>query len=222
MQKITLKSEYFDENANDEYIDLIDEVICDEIRYGIDYDLYRGESINIIDNGGLTVDIEKIYDYDKRDVALSYDFSIEYGILLSLCTDLDYVCYNSDIELWNTIVLDDDNKINDNRCNEYSESIFFLFDDIENAIYNSAEHFLSDDELSYFIDNYKYKDLVDTDELLNYLSLSINELDKIVNQALNDWFDNDLNEIYEVNYPTIWHNVKTFVDDNNGEYEYCI
>ena len=68
MKRITLKSEYFEENKCDEYIDLIDEVICDEIRYGIDYDLYRGESINIIDNGGLTVDIEKIYDYGARDV----------------------------------------------------------------------------------------------------------------------------------------------------------
>ena len=58
--------------------------------------------------------------------------------------------------------------------------------------------------------------------LYNYISLSVNELDKIVNQALNNWFDNDLNEIYEVNYPTVWHNVKTFVDDNDGEYEYCI
>lgn len=222
MKRITLKSEYFEENRQDEYIDLIDEVICDEIRYGIDYDLYRGESINIIDNGGLTVDIEKIYDYDKKDVALSYDFNIEYGTLLSLCTGLDYVCYNSEIELWNTIALKDDDKIYDNRCNEYSESIFFLFDDIENAIYNSEEHFLSNDELSYFIDDYKYKDLIDTDELLNYLSLSINELDKIVDKALNNWFENDLQEIYEVNYLTVWCNVKEFVDDNNGEYEYCI
>lgn len=220
--KRILKSEYFEENKCDKYIDLIDEVIYNEIQYAIDYDLYRGENIDIIDNGGLTVSITKIYDYDKRDVNLSYDFNIEYGTLLSLCTDLDYVCYNSDIKLWNTIVLNDDDKINDNRCNEYSESIFFLFDDIENAIYNSEKHFLSDDELSYFVDNYKYKDLVNTDELLNYLSLSINELDKIVNQALNNWFENDLQEIYEVNYPTIWHNVKTFVDDNNGEYEYCI
>lgn len=221
MKRITLKSEYFEENKQDEYIDLIDEVICDEIRYGIDYDLYRGENINIIDNGGLTVDIQKIYDYDKRDVNLSYDFNIEYGVLLSLCTDLDYVCYNSDIELWNAIVLNDDNRINDNMCNEYSESIFFLFDDIENQIWKTSD-LLNDDDIWCFIDDYKYKNLINTDELYNYISLSINELDKIVNKALNNWFENDLQEIYEFNYPTVWHNVKEFVDANNGEYEYCI
>lgn len=221
MKRITLKSEYFEENKHDEYIDLIDEVICDEIRYSIDYDLYRGENINIIDNGGLIVDIEKIYDYDERDVALSYDFNIEYGTLLSLCTGLDYVCYNSEIDLWNTIVLDNDNKINDNRCNEYSESIFFLFDDIETSIWRDCE-IPTDDEIYNFIDNYKYKNLINTDELYNYISLSVNELDKIVDKALNNWFENDLQEIYEVNYPTVWCNVKTFVSDNDGEYEYII
>ena len=176
----------FDELTVEEE-ETLQSVLFDMFKYDLDYALYNNHiDLPIIDENGLTVEIEKIYDYATKDVRLSYDFNVEYGVLLSLCTDLDYAYYNSDIELWNTICNNDDLVNHDNVPNVYSESIFFLFSDVENAIYNSEEHLLSDDELSYFVDNYEYKDLIDTDELLSYLSLSINELDKWILAKLYD------------------------------------
>ena len=197
-------------------------VLFDMFKFDIDYALYNNHiDLPIIDENGLTVEIEKIYDYATKDVRLSYDFNVEYGVLLSLCTNLDYAFYNSDIELWNTICTDDDLINHDNVPNVYSESIFFLFSDVENAIYNSEEHLLSDDELSYFVDNYEYKDLIDTDELLSYLSLSINELDKWINKALEMWWENDL---YELMIEREFENRKILYEqlNENGIMEYIL
>ena len=197
-------------------------VLFDMFKFDIDYALYSNHiDLPIIDENGLTVEIEKIYDYETKDVRLSYDFNVEYGVLLSLCTDLDYAYYNSDIELWNAICTDKNLINHDNVPNVYSESIFFLFSDVENAIYNSEEHFLSDDELSYFVDNYEYKDLIDTDELLNYLSLSINELDKWINEALEIWWENDFDELmFEREFENKNHLYEQL--DENGIMEYIL
>lgn len=219
MKKVVLTKEMFqkdyDELTEEEQVNL-EEVIYDEFKYSIDRDLYYNHiELPIIDENGLTINIEKIDDYNTKDVVLSYDFNVEYGVLLTLATDLDYACYNSDIELWNAICTNDDLINHDNVMDIYSESIFFLFSDVENAIYNSEKHFLSDDELSYFVDDYKYKDLVDTDELLNYLSLSINELDKWINRELDRFFTDELNDMYMDSYSYIYDYVSELVENDN-------
>ena len=211
----------FDELTVEEE-ETLQSVLFDMFKYDLDYALYNNHiDLPIIDENGLTVEIEKIYDYATKDVRLSYDFNVEYGVLLSLCTDLDYAYYNSDIELWNTICNNDDLVNHDNVPNVYSESIFFLFSDVENAIYNSEEHLLSDDELSYFVDNYEYKDLIDTDELLSYLSLSINELDKWIDKALEMWWENDL---YELMFESEFENKRHLYEqlDEDGIMEYIL
>lgn len=215
MKKILITEKDFE---NDCESDNLQTAIYDSIRYDLDYALYYNHfDIKIIDNDDLTVQIEKIYDYNDKDVRLSYDFNIEYGTLLSLCTDLDYAFYNSDIELWNTICKDE-NLINHRNVNDiYSESIFLLFSEIEEMIYNKSE-LLSDDEISYIVDDYEYKDLIDCDELYNYICLSMNELDKWVDNAINHWFSDELNEIYDNGYFETLHHIYKQVE-TDGYYE---
>lgn len=215
MKKILITEKDFE---NDYESDNLQTAIYDSIRYDLDYALYYNHfDIKIIDTDGVTVEITKIHDYFNHDVNLSYDFGIEYATLLSLCTDLDYAFYNSDIELWNAICLNDDDMIYNNMCNEYSESIFFLFSDIENKIYDTSE-LPSDDDIWQFIDDYKFKHLIDVDELYNYISLSINEFDKWINNAINHWFNNELNEIYDDGYFETLHHIHSQVE-TDGYYE---
>ena len=215
MKKILITEKDFE---NDYESDNLQTAIYDSIRYDLDYALYYNHfDIKIIDTDGVTVEITKIHDYFNHDVNLSYDFGIEYGTLLSLCTDLDYAFYNSDIKLWNAICKDE-NLINDRNVNDvYSESIFLLFSEIEEMICNKSE-LLSDDEISYIVDNYEYKDLIDCDELYNYICLSMNEFDKWINDAINHWFNNELNEIYDNGYFETLHHIHKQVE-TDGYYE---
>lgn len=218
MKKILItEKDIVDEYEILENDDILD-VIYDTIRYDLDYALYYNHfDIKVIDTDCLTVEITKIHDYVNRDVNLSYDFAIEYGTLLSLCTDLDYAFYNSDIELWNAICKDE-NLINHRNINDvYSESIFFLFDDIENQIWKTSE-LPTDDDIWTYINDYKFKELIDVDELYNYISLSINELDKWTNNAINNWFENDLYDIYDDNFHIVLNDIINKVE-LNGEYE---
>lgn len=219
--KEMLEKEYDELTVEEETI--LNDVLFDMFKYNLDYSLYYNHiDLKIIDTNGLTVEITKIHDYINHDVNLSYDFGIEYGVLLSLCTDLDYAYYNSDIELWNTICTNDDLLNHRNVNDVYSESIFLLFSDIEQQIYDTSE-LLSDDDIWNFIDNYKYKDLVNQDELYNYISLAINELDKIVNDRLNEYFLDNIDEMFiESQFENSKYLYEQVVVQNDGIMEYIL
>lgn len=218
MKKIVLKKEIFEKSYDEltpQEEENLDMVLYDEFKYGIDRDLYYNYlELPIIDENGLTVSIEKIHDYDTKDVTLSYDFNVEYGVLLTLATDLDYAFYNSDIEIWNTICTDENLVNHDNIIDVYSESIFFLFSDIEEQIFKTSE-LLTDDDIWEFINYYEYIELIDTDELYNYISLAINELDKWVDRELNRFFVDELYDMYMDNYPYIYNHISELVENEN-------
>ena len=219
--KEMLEKDYDELTVEEETI--LNDVLFDMFKYNLDYSLYYNHiDLKIIDTDGLTVQIESINDYVNHDVNLSYDFGIEYGTLLSLCTDLDYAFYNSDIELWNTICKDE-NLINHRNVNDiYSESIFLLFSEIEEMIYNKSE-LLSDDEISYIVDDYKYKDLVDCDKLYNYICLSMNELDKWINNRLNEYFLDDIDEMFiDSQFENSKYLYEQVVVQNDGVMEYIL
>ena len=219
--KEMLEKEYDELTVEEETI--LNDVLFDMFKYNLDYSLYYNHiDLKIIDTNGLTVEITKIHDYINHYVDLSYDFGLEYGVLLSLCTDLNYAYYNSDIELWNTICKDE-NLINHRNVNDiYSESIFLLFSEIEEMIYNKSE-LLSDDEISYIVDDYKYKDLVDCDELYNYICLSMNELDKWINNRLNEYFLDDIDEMFiDSQFENSKYLYEQVVVQNDGVMEYIL
>lgn len=218
MKKVVLTKEIFEKSYDEltqQEEENLDMVLYDEFKYTIDRDLYYNHiELPIIDSNGLTVKIERINDYKEQDVDLSYDFNIEYGVLLSLCTDLDYACYNSDIELWNAICTDDDLINHRNVMDIYSESIFFLFSDIEQQIYETSE-LLTDDDIWEFINSYEYVELIDTDELYNYISLSINLLDNLIDKELKRFFIDELDDMYMDSYPYIYDYVSEMVTSDN-------
>ena len=210
----------FDELTVEEE-ETLQSVLFDMFKFDIDYALYNNHiDLPIIDENGLTVEIEKIYDYQDKDVRLSYDFNTEYGVLLSLCTDLDYAYYNSDIELWNAICTNNDLINHDNIVDVYSESIFFLFSDIEQQIYETSD-LLTNDDIWEFINYYEYIELIDTDELYCYISLAINELNKWIDKALEMWWENDLDELY---FESEFENKRHLYEqlDENGIMEYIL
>lgn len=198
-EKIILTKEIlekgYDELTYEEEVK-VDKVLTDMFRYDMDYALYHNHiDLPVVDTDGLTVNIERICDYDYRDVDLSYDFAFDYGVLLSLATGLDYVCYNSDIELWNTICINDDYLNHRNVMDIYSESIYLLFQDIEYEIYKTCD-LLSDDDIWDFINEYDYIHLIDTSELFNYISCAMNELDTKIDDAVKNFFEIELYDMY--------------------------
>ena len=211
--KEMLEKDYDELTAQEE--ENLYKVVYDIFKYDIDYALYNDHiDFKIIETSGLDVEITKIYDYDEKDVNLRYDFNNEYGTLLTLCTDLDYACYNSDIELWNAICKDENLINNRNVCDIYSESIYFLFSDIENQIWRTSE-LLNDDDIWEYINYYEYIDLIDTDELYDYISLAINELDKWVNAELNHFFIYTLDEMLMDSEFEIMNNLYEQLDEND-------
>ena len=74
---------------------------------------------------------------------------------------------------------------------------------------------MNDDDIWEYINYYEYIDLIDTDELYDYISLAINELDKWVNAELNHFFIYTLDEMLLDSEFEIMNNLYEQLDEND-------
>lgn len=174
--------EYFDGIDND----LLSKAIQDNVEYCVDDMLYHD---NIEVNN--LIDITHIYNYNG-DCNYKLKISPDDNLLLSLIVGLDDYFYDCKVELWNTIVLDDDKQVMYNFTTEYDESLYFLISKIEDDIVDDVNVI---EDIDFYINDFEYKDLVDKELLKEMIIDGVNKLYDMINNSINEYFDNEFMDL---------------------------
>lgn len=186
--------EFFNDVENKKTKDIneyIQNVIDYEITSSLQYDNIKiNDIVKIIGFYG------KPTNYNSK---IDITFNSENNLLLSLASDLDDYFYDTKTFLWNELVLNENNKEYYNTTTEYTQSLEFLFYDIETEIENSIDN-LFDNPLNiinveYFIQDFKFKDLINTEKLKQRIETSIIKFMDLINDAINNYFEDDYQQM---------------------------
>lgn len=182
--------EYFEDVETKKTKDInehIQSVIDYEITSSLQYD-----SIKINDIVKIIGFYGKPTNYNSK---IDITFNSENNLLLSLASDLDDYFYDTKTFLWNELVLNENNKEYYNTTTEYTQGLEFLFYDIETEIENNIDNLFDNPlcmvNVEYFIQNFEFKDLIDTEKLKQKIETSIIKLMDLINDAINNYFEND-------------------------------
>lgn len=182
--------EYFEDVETKKTKDInehIQNVIDYEITSSLQYD-----SIKINDIVKIIGFYGKPTNYNSK---IDITFNSENNLLLSLASDLDDYFYDTKTFLWNELVLNENNKEYYNTTTEYTQGLEFLFYDIETEIENNIDNLFDNPlcmvNVEYFIQNFEFKDLIDTEKLKQKIETSIIKLMDLINDAINNYFEND-------------------------------
>ena len=167
--------------------DLISKALSEEIEYQLD-EMLRYDNIEVND----IVDITKFYSHN--DVEFKIKLSEDSCLLLSLATDLDDVWFYCQSELWNNIVLDDENRVRYGFTEVYDEAIWFLFKEIEEDIAVDNDF---DIDINYYIEHFEFKDLIDKDGLYEYIEKGIEALKNLIDKSIENYMEIEYFELIE-------------------------
>lgn len=186
--------EFFNDVENKKTKDInehIQNVIDYEITSSLQYD-----SIKINDIVKIIGFYGKPTNYNSE---IDITFNSENNLLLSLASDLDDYFYDTKTFLWNELVLNENNKEYYNTTTKYTQSLEFLFYDIETEIENSIDNLFDNPlcmvNVEYFIQNFEFKDLINTEKLKQKIETSIIKLMDLINDAINNYFENDYQQM---------------------------
>ena len=188
--------------------DLISKALSEEIEYQLD-EMLRYDNIEVND----IVDITKIYSHN--DVEFKIKLREDSCLLLGLATDLDDVWFYCQSELWNNIVLNDENRVKYGFTEVYDEAIWFLFKEIEEDIAIDNNFNIN---INYYIEHFKFKNLINKNKLYRYIEKGVKALKNLINKSIENYMEieyfNLINEIED--------NILDYMYDEirkNGYYE---
>lgn len=188
---------FYEKNLNDVNY-MLEEIVSnntfDRIKDDVNYS-YRN-NIQITDK----ISIHRVNDLKNQyNVDFSFNMSDDdMYLLLSFITDLDGIWYDVTSELWNKLVLDENDKSYVNQMTvekEAFENMFiqFQYNLIDGYFRNEINsvygfNFDIEKEVNEYVNDFEYKEMINCDELKELFVKSVKDLETILLKIVNDWF----------------------------------